>query len=359
MSVAWLTLTPAAIRRVLRLARRVAKVTRLSRPRSRRSDAVQQLRFLGVLCARVAALPAAAAPPAERLAAGRQLRLLRRVGRAVPDAHLAVDGGRLCRRAAHRRRGDSGRPTGLAWLSVATNLGVLGIFKYSGFFAEQLAALLSAVGVPIELPVLQLVLPVGISFYTFQTLSYTIDVYRGESVSRHAIAPRFRRCTSRSFRSSWPVPIERYVPPRSRRVAEDRRLDREAASKAAFTTDRDPALFKKAADRRQPRSPRRSKLLHAQPDITHPVASAWIGTYAFALQIYCDFSAYSDDRPSVSRRLLGLRPDHAELPRAVRRRRAFRVLATLAHLPVDSGCATTSTSRWAATAAARPQRAAI
>ncbi|MEZ5330515.1 MAG: MBOAT family O-acyltransferase [Thermoanaerobaculia bacterium] len=67
----------------------------------------------------------------------------------------------------------------LLGVSLVGNLGVLALFKYYGFFAENLDAALAALGVSADLPILRLVLPVGISFYTFQTLSYTIDVYRG------------------------------------------------------------------------------------------------------------------------------------------------------------------------------------
>jgi D-alanyl-lipoteichoic acid acyltransferase DltB (MBOAT superfamily) len=66
----------------------------------------------------------------------------------------------------------------LVTLSVLANLGVLGFFKYFGFFVESTAAFLEKIGFEAHLPTLQIVLPVGISFYTFQTLSYTIDVYR-------------------------------------------------------------------------------------------------------------------------------------------------------------------------------------
>lgn len=68
-----------------------------------------------------------------------------------------------------------------AWLvaSLTTNLGILGFFKYYGFFAENLNALLATVGLDTSMAVLDVILPIGISFYTFQTLSYTIDVYRG------------------------------------------------------------------------------------------------------------------------------------------------------------------------------------
>ncbi len=67
------------------------------------------------------------------------------------------------------------------WLSISivNNLGLLGFFKYGGFVTENLNALLSLLGVPYVLPAPGLLLPVGISFYIFQSMSYTIDYYRG------------------------------------------------------------------------------------------------------------------------------------------------------------------------------------
>ncbi|MDB4538678.1 MBOAT family protein, partial [bacterium] len=66
----------------------------------------------------------------------------------------------------------------LVTLSVVINLGILGFFKYFDFFIDSTAELLAALGFSVHLPTLRVLLPVGISFYTFQTLSYTIDVYR-------------------------------------------------------------------------------------------------------------------------------------------------------------------------------------
>ena len=66
----------------------------------------------------------------------------------------------------------------LLGISVSLNLGLLGLFKYADFFIEAAAEGLGRIGWPVEPRFLNLVLPVGISFYTFQTLSYTIDIYR-------------------------------------------------------------------------------------------------------------------------------------------------------------------------------------
>ncbi len=64
--------------------------------------------------------------------------------------------------------------------SLVSNLGVLAFFKYGGFAAQAAEDLAALAGASLRVPAMQLVLPMGISFYTFQTLSYTIDVYRGE-----------------------------------------------------------------------------------------------------------------------------------------------------------------------------------
>jgi len=72
----------------------------------------------------------------------------------------------------HRKR--------LLWLSIAINLGFLGFFKYYNFFLDSFQSAFSFAGFAIGGDMLNIVLPVGISFYTFQTLSYTIDVYKGK-----------------------------------------------------------------------------------------------------------------------------------------------------------------------------------
>ena len=65
-------------------------------------------------------------------------------------------------------------------ISILWNLGVLGIFKYFNFFSQSVEAALGFLGISVSMPFLNVLLPVGISFYTFQTMSYTIDVYRGK-----------------------------------------------------------------------------------------------------------------------------------------------------------------------------------
>lgn len=86
-----------------------------------------------------------------------------------------------CGRGMEARR-ESGKSSGALLLcSICMNLGLLFFFKYWDFFGETVNALAGSLGLPYRVPALHLILPVGISFYTFQTMSYSIDVYRGDA----------------------------------------------------------------------------------------------------------------------------------------------------------------------------------
>ncbi len=85
-----------------------------------------------------------------------------------------------CSRGMERSRDNRGLMKLLLMVSILGNLGLLFTFKYFDFFAETVNALSAALGLGYRVPQLGLILPVGISFYTFQTMSYTIDVYRGD-----------------------------------------------------------------------------------------------------------------------------------------------------------------------------------
>ncbi len=82
--------------------------------------------------------------------------------------------------ASHKAKGPQAERKRLVWISVVSNLCLLGFFKYCNFFIESTSAVLTALGFEVSVHTLNIVLPVAISFYTFQALSYTIDVYRGE-----------------------------------------------------------------------------------------------------------------------------------------------------------------------------------
>ena len=89
--------------------------------------------------------------------------------------------GLLLERCVHRRL--------VLAANICLNIGILGAFKYYGFFVDNLNALLVQIGFHLDVPTLNIILPVGISFYTFQSLSYSIDVYRGKlPATRNLIA---------------------------------------------------------------------------------------------------------------------------------------------------------------------------
>src|SRR6185295_13229018 len=81
----------------------------------------------------------------------------------------------------HRARGQAQRKA-LLWFALAGNLGVLGYFKYYDFFVNSSDNLLAVVGLDVPLSLRSIVLPVGISFYTFMAISYVVDTYRGDIV---------------------------------------------------------------------------------------------------------------------------------------------------------------------------------
>lgn len=171
-------------------------------------------------------------------------------------------------------------------LSLATCLGVLAFFKYCGFFVASTSELLRFLGLNVDKFTLSVVLPVGISFYTFQALAYTIDVYRGD-------APATRDIVSFAlFVSFFPQlvagPIERigHLLPQ---LQQSRRADLQdiaAAGRLLLT-----GYFKKVviADGVAPLVDR----IFDAPT-AYGGAALLGGIYLFALQIYGDFSGYTD-----------------------------------------------------------------
>ena len=175
-----------------------------------------------------------------------------------------------------------------AWLlaSMTGNLGLLAVFKYSGFFARATNELAALLGLDARTPVPDILLPIGISFYTFQTMSYTIDVYRGvvrptRSFSTFALYVAF-------FPQLVAGPIERAS-----------HLLAQVAQKQARSSDDLMAgisrilwgLLKKVvvADGLAVYVNR----VYGNVEGALP-GEVVLATYAFSFQIYLDFSAYSD-----------------------------------------------------------------
>jgi len=189
------------------------------------------------------------------------------------------------------------RRKSLLVLSIVTNLGVLATFKYFNFFRDSAATLLSTLGFSSDLPTLTVVLPMGISFYTFQTMSYTIDVYRGDRAERNLLNfAVFVSCFPQLV--AGPIVRSKTLLPQLRRPQSFARAD---VSMGVFRLFR--GLFKKMviAD---------TLALYVDLVFADPTAytgiSAWIAMYAYAFQIYMDFSGYSDCAIGIGH-LLGLR----------------------------------------------------
>jgi alginate O-acetyltransferase complex protein AlgI len=165
--------------------------------------------------------------------------------------------------------------------SVAGNLLILGFFKYADFALTNLGRLVGA-----QLPMLGLALPIGISFYTFQTMSYTIDVYRRQApVQRNPID--FGAYVT-MFPQLVAGPIVRYQD-----IAEQLRGRRESVEDFAAGVQRFClGLFKKVLLANQAGA--LWEQISASPWQSLPTLTAWLGILAFAFQIYFDFSGYSD-----------------------------------------------------------------
>ena len=177
-------------------------------------------------------------------------------------------GGLLC---AKRRR----------WalvLTMAVNLGLLGWFKYAGFVGENLRAL----GLPLSVP--EVVLPIGISFFTFQGMSYVIDVYRGDTPP--AKNPLQVALYIALFPQLVAGPIVRYTTVAEELVSRRETFDDFAAGALRFSF----GLAKKML------LANNLSLMADEAFSTAPIgaAAAWLGAIAYTGQIYFDFSGYSD-----------------------------------------------------------------
>lgn len=199
------------------------------------------------------------------------------------------------------RSEEAGRRKALVTVGVVANLGILGFFKYFDFFLEQLGVLLEGFGFARDLPLMQIVLPVGISFFTFQGMSYLIDVYKRKvppaslldmtllmSFFPHLVAGPI-------VRASDLIPqFERTPKPTRGMVMMGILLIVWGLFKKAVVASElsvklvDPVFFDPGA--------------HTSLDLL-------VAAYGYAVQIYCDFSAYSDMAIGVAA-LLGYRFPH-------------------------------------------------
>lgn len=185
------------------------------------------------------------------------------------------------RNVAQRRRN--------LWLigSLAVNLGLLGYFKYAGFFLSSLNGIGKAVGAPVGLPDLHILLPIGISFYTFNSMSYTIDVWRRRATpTKHILEYT-------TFVALFPHliagPIVRFVDLHPQLRNPRPKLTSDAAGIGCYFLV--CGLVKKLllADQLSPHVDTLFANSHQLGFV-----SAWSAAIGYSLQLYFDFSGYSD-----------------------------------------------------------------
>ncbi len=188
---------------------------------------------------------------------------------------------------ATRRR----RKTALV-VSIVVNLGLLGFFKYFMFSVSSINGLLALSGAEL-LPILRVTLPVGISFFTFQALSYTVDVYRGDAQPARSFVDF--ACFVSLFPQLIAGPIIRYHTVARQLVYREHTLSRFSEGVSLFIL----GFAKKIL------------LANAMGEVADAVFSAssplpqdaWYGVLAYAFQIYFDFVAYSDMAVGLGRML--------------------------------------------------------
>jgi len=208
--------------------------------------------------------------------------------------------------AAARIAGNDSRRVRKGWLlvSVISNLSILGFFKYCNFFLSTFNALTLKLGFTV--PNVDVLLPVGISFYTFKTMSYTIDVYRGvlqpcRSWLDYATFITFfpELIAGPIVRASVFLPqLERVIGPTTERIRAGGGLFVLGLIKKLFIADRMAGI---------------ADTIFAAPEL-FDTATIWCGVAAYTVQIYCDFSGYSDMAIGVARMIGYDLPENFKMP---------------------------------------------
>jgi alginate O-acetyltransferase complex protein AlgI len=176
----------------------------------------------------------------------------------------------------------------LAWLtsSLVANIGVLGAFKYCNFMIDNVNHLAAAIGWNAPLPLLQILLPIGLSFHTFQAMSYTIEVYRGHQPAERHLGIYALYVMFYPQLVAGPIERPQNLLPQFREVHVFD-ADRVFAGLARMLW----GMFIKVviADRLA----MIVNQVYDHPERYHAAALVW-ATWFFAIQIYCDFSGYSN-----------------------------------------------------------------
>jgi len=199
-----------------------------------------------------------------------------------------------------------------AWmlLSVVVNLGMLAYFKYGGFLMENFQTLMAALGVTYQPPKLDIVLPVGISFYTFATLSYTLDVYLRRARPANNFLDYALFVTFFPHLVAGPIMRPTELVPQ---FAHERRAtaDQLRFGLALMTL----GLFQKIVLADGFLGPA-AEAVYDAPGRIPGTLDAWMGTLAFSGQIFCDFAGYSTTAIGAAMCLGFAMPDNFRFPYA-------------------------------------------
>jgi len=181
---------------------------------------------------------------------------------------------------------DKKRKRGLLFISLGVNLGLLAYFKYAGFIVASAQTLLGFGGIAVEWGLPDIILPMGISFYTFQTLSYTIDIYRGNGTPWKS--PLDFALFVTFFPQLVAGPIVRASDFRSQ-CEEERRPDRKKLGWGLSLLT--IGLFEKVVLADKFMAPSVDAVYFHEGGLS--LADSWASTLAFSSQIYFDFAGYS------------------------------------------------------------------
>ncbi len=175
---------------------------------------------------------------------------------------------------------------GLLLISICTNLGILVAFKYGSFLIANFTALLNTMGIPFEAAAPNILLPVGISFYTFQTMAYSLDVYRRQSEPAHSFLDFALFVTFFPQLVAGPIVRPSYLIPQFERPPE---MEAGQFSWGLFLMTF--GLFLKVVVADNLVAGVSDDAFGAQATLN--ILDAWTGVLAFSAQIFCDFAGYS------------------------------------------------------------------
>ena len=193
--------------------------------------------------------------------------------------------------------------------SLLVNLGLLAFFKYGMFIMSNVQGAGSLMGIDMSMPAMNIILPVGISFYTFQTLSYTIDIYRNETKPWHSFLDYALYVTF--FPQLVAGPIVRAVDFLPQCIEPKRASYQQIGWGLVLLV---VGLFNKTFVADTMLAPIVQKVY--SPEATWGLLVSWAGTMAFAVQIFCDFAGYSTCAIGVALMLGFDLPDNFRFPYA-------------------------------------------